>query len=76
VHPESADDLGQIPIPAIAYGVERPWKRPKEQSTKSEGHGGNNLPKIRYPSLKRNPGTFCGVIPVIRDGETSNDRGR
>jgi hypothetical protein len=76
VQPESADDRVQRQTTTMIQGIEGPWKRPKEQSTKSEGHGGNNLPKIRYPSLKPNPRTFCGVIPAIRDGETSDDRGR
>jgi hypothetical protein len=56
--------------------MESPWKRPKEQSTKSEKHCGDNLPQIRYSSLKPNPRTFWRSIPVIRDGETSDDRGR
>ncbi len=60
----------------MIQGIERSWKRPKEQRTKSEGHCGNNLPEIRYPSLKPNPRTLCGVIPVIRYEETSDDRGR
>ena len=60
----------------MIQGIERPWKRPKEQRTESEGHCRNNLPEIRYPSLEPNPRTLCGVIPVIRDGETSDGRDR
>ncbi|MEO8373229.1 MAG: hypothetical protein ABI806_28850 [Candidatus Solibacter sp.] len=75
VQPERADDRVQRQTPAMFQRIERIWKRTKEQSTKSEGHCGNNLPKIRYPSLELKPRTFCEGAPVIRPGETSGDRG-
>jgi len=61
---------------AVTDGVERPWKRPEKQSTKSEEQSGDKLTEICYSSLKPTQRTFWRVVPLDWDGQTSDDRER